>query len=191
MEWIISNASSPGQLESAARSALGVKLGAGIVGNVDPHVHVWHTAKMPDERGPFNAPHVPFAVITQIERSAALSLAIEGEMAGVEAPLRVEHLHRFGLVGPPVRLDERFQHVFGVFLLVAGKLGNRDSWDRLPLAFKFDLALLRRDFDQGLFSLLAREHLEQLVGLLRLVPEDISRMSDRLVESRRGMPIKD
>src|SRR5579871_1063466 len=107
MDWIISNASSTRQLESAARLALGVKLEAGVVGDVDPDMHVRDPAKMPDERGPFDSPHVPLAVVAQIERSAALPLAIEGEMAGVEAPLRVEHLHRFGLVGTPVRFDKR------------------------------------------------------------------------------------
>src|SRR4029077_6349474 len=54
------------QADHTCNSSLGVELEARVIGDVHPDVHVRHAAEVPDERGPFDAPHVPFAIVSQV-----------------------------------------------------------------------------------------------------------------------------
>src|SRR4029077_14027187 len=97
---------------------------------------------------------------------------------------------RLGLVGLAIRFEQGFQHVLGILFLIGRQLGDRYARDLAFFPFEFDAALVRRNLDQRLLTLLSRKHLKQLIGLLGLMPEDISGVPDLFIEARSRVSIE-
>src|SRR5262249_52021898 len=77
-----------------------------------------------------------------------------------------------------------------MLLLVRRELRDGNAGDPSVLSAELHLALLRGDFDQRLLALFPRELLEELVGFLRLMPEDVAGMPDLFGESRGRVAVE-
>ena len=78
----------------------GIKLYAGIVGYMDPHVNVGSTAIVPHERRTFQAPAVPYPVVTQVV------FGVIGHVARIKATLCPQAGDHFVLVRLPIGFEE-------------------------------------------------------------------------------------
>ena len=83
-----------------------IEFDIGCVRHIDPHVHMWGAAEIPDKRRAFESPVVPNAVVAEI------ALLVKSQAACVQAALDLylkdhpepEELEYY-LCGPPQMLD--------------------------------------------------------------------------------------
>ena len=79
------------------------------------------TPVVPYQRGPFQTPVVPDAIVANVAVlgiGAVMSELVESNLAGIQATLLLQTFLDFVAVCHPVRLDQQIEHLANVLLLV-------------------------------------------------------------------------
>ena len=110
---------------------------SGILGNMDPDMHVRKTAEVPDERRTFDAPVVPLAVVAQIV------LLIKCQAAGLQSTHAPQAMANLLLIFTAVRLKETAQNLVDGILLLARHVADRQPGKSALRSFEANIGFER------------------------------------------------